>query len=241
MTKMRQKVKGCVVFDHDGTLVDSLAVVVQASNQVLAAFGKDPKLAPEIVAGMIHPTAPRLGLLAGIADPRIQDDMARLFGELAMRSSNLALLYPGIEEMLAAIGRLGMSQAVLSNSAGIFIRSILERLGVASRFIGLVGADEMPAPKPDPRGLLALLRRAGCEPSQAAYVGDSRTDLQTARAAGVRAIGVTWGAHPRKELAELGFDVLVDSPSQLVEASNEVRSTSRQRLDDRLAKVRGAR
>jgi phosphoglycolate phosphatase len=211
-------VERCVVFDHDGTLVDSLAVVVQASNQVLAAFGKAPKPAPEIVAGMIHPTAPRLGLLAGITDPRVQKNLARLYGELALRSSKLAILYPGIEEMLTAIDCLGISQAVLSNSEGIFIRSILERLGVASLFVGLVGEDDMPAPKPDPRGLLAILRRAGCEPSQAVYVGDSRTDLQTARAAGIRAIGVSWGAHARRELEELGFDVLVDSPSELVDA-----------------------
>jgi phosphoglycolate phosphatase len=208
-------VEGCVVFDHDGTLVDSLAVVVQTSNQVLVTFGKDPKPAPEIVAGMIHPTAPRLGLLAGIVDPHIQKEMARMYGELALRNSQLAVLYPGIEEMLAAIGCRGMSQAVLSNSESIFIRSILERLGVASHFICLVGEDDMPAPKPDPRGLLAILGRAGCDPSRASYVGDSRTDLQTARAAGIRAIGVSWGAHPRKELEELGFDVLVDSPSQL--------------------------
>ena len=207
-----------MVFDHDGTLVDSLPVVVQASNQVLMAFGKEPKPAPEIVAGMIHPTAPRLGLLAGIADPRIQKDMARRYDELALRGSGLAILYPGVDEMLATIGSLGMSQAVLSNSAGAFIRAILERLRVASRFISIVGDDDMPAPKPDPRGLLAILRKAGCEPSQAAYVGDSRTDLQTARAAGIRAIGVSWGAHSRKELEELGFDVLVDSPLELATA-----------------------
>jgi phosphoglycolate phosphatase len=215
---MKQGAPVCVVFDHDGTLVDSLPVVVQASNQVLMAFGKEPKPAPEIVAGMIHPTAPRLGLLAGIADPRIQKDMARRYDELALRGSGLAILYPGVDEMLATIGSLGMSQAVLSNSAGAFIRAILERLRVASRFISIVGDDDMPAPKPDPRGLLAILRKAGCEPSQAAYVGDSRTDLQTARAAGIRAIGVSWGAHSRKELEELGFDVLVDSPLELATA-----------------------
>jgi phosphoglycolate phosphatase len=157
-------------------------------------------------------------LLAGIADPRIQRDMARRYDELALRGSGLAILYPGVDEMLATIGSLGMSQAVLSNSAGAFIRAILERLRVASRFISIVGDDDMPAPKPDPRGLLAILRKAGCEPSQAAYVGDSRTDLQTARAAGIRAIGVSWGAHSRKELEELGFDVLVDSPLELATA-----------------------
>lgn len=215
---MNEKSHGCVVFDHDGTLVDSLAVVVRASNQTLAVFGKAAKPAAEIVAGMVHPTAPRLGLLAGIGDPKAQQDMARLYNDLALQSSGLARLYPGIDAMLAALASLGWQQAVLSNSTSAFIRSILGRLGVADRFFALVGDTDMPAPKPDPRGLLALLSAAGCEASAAVYVGDSRTDLFTARAAGVRAIGVTWGAHPRAELVPLGFDVLVDAPAQLVEA-----------------------
>lgn len=213
---MNKESRGCVVFDHDGTLVDSLDVVVHASNQVLTAFGKAPKPASEIVAGMVHPTAPRLGLLAEVGDPNAQQDMARLYNELALRSSGLARLYPGIDAMLANLESMGWQQAVLSNSTGAFIRSILDRLGVAGRFFSLVGDTDMPAPKPDPRGLLALLRAVDCDVPSAVYVGDSRTDLLTARAAGVRAIGVTWGAHPRDELAPLGFDALVDSPSDLV-------------------------
>jgi phosphoglycolate phosphatase-like HAD superfamily hydrolase len=205
-----------IIFDHDGTLVNSLAVVVQASNQLLAEFGHGEKPGREIVAGMVHPTAQRLGLLAGVADPRTQQDMARRYDELAVAGSGVAVLYPGIAEMLASIAELGMAQAVLSNSAGAFIRGVLERLGVAARFMALIGEKDMPAPKPDPRGLLALVGHAGGVPGRAAYVGDSRTDLLTARAAGVRALGVTWGAHPRRELEPLGFDVLVDSPSELV-------------------------
>jgi phosphoglycolate phosphatase len=214
---MKSNTLGCVVFDHDGTLVNSLDVVVQASNQVLAAFGKAPKPASEIVAGMVHPTAPRLGVLARVDDLDVQQDMARLYNDVALRSSGLAKLYPGIDAMLAAVEEDGWLQAVLSNSTGAFIRSILERLGVAGRFFRLVGEGDMPAPKPDPRGLLELLRLAQRDASSAIYVGDSRTDLLTARAAGVRAIGVTWGAHPRDELVPLGFDALVDSPSELIE------------------------
>jgi phosphoglycolate phosphatase len=87
---------------------------------------------------------------------------------------------------------------------------------VASHFVSLVGDDDMPAPKPDPRGLLGILERAACPGSCAVYVGDSRTDLQTARAANIRAIGVSWGAHARHELEALEFDAIVDTPPQLV-------------------------
>jgi phosphoglycolate phosphatase len=205
-----------VVFDHDGTLVNSLPVVVAASNAVLVAFGCERKPAAQIVAGMVYPTAPRLGILAGTADLEIQKKMARLYGELALRSSGLAELYPGIEVMLRDLKDLGRSLAVLSNSEGIFVRTILERLEVATYFFCLTGEEDMPAPKPDPRGLQRILERAGCGPQRAVYVGDSRTDLETARAAALPAIGVTWGAHPRGELENLGFDALVDTPSQLL-------------------------
>jgi phosphoglycolate phosphatase len=204
-----------VVFDHDGTLVNSLPVVVEASNEVMAAFGYERKPGPEIVAGMVHPTAPRLGLLAGTSDLGIQKKMARLYGDLAVRSSGLAELYPGIEALLKDLKALGLFLAVLSNSEGVFVRTILERLEVARYFFRLMGEEDMPAPKPDPRGLHRILKLAGCGPQRALYVGDSRTDLETARAAGLQSIGVTWGAHPRVELEALEFDALVDEPSQL--------------------------
>jgi phosphoglycolate phosphatase len=204
-----------VVFDHDGTLVNSLAVVVEASNGVLSTFGHEQRSASEIVAGMVHPTAPRLGLLAGVTDPEIRKQMARLYGDLALRCSGLATLYPGIEGMLKELQDWGFQLAVLSNSEGVFIRTILERLGVACRFFRLVGEDDMPSPKPDPAGLLRTLELSKSLPQRSVYVGDSRTDLETARAAGLIAIGVTWGAHRRSELKDLGFDALVDEPSQL--------------------------
>jgi phosphoglycolate phosphatase len=212
-----------VVFDHDGTLVNSLPVVVEASNEVMAVFGYPRKPRAEIVAGMVHPTAARLGLLAGTSDVGAQDEMARLYRELAMRSSKLAELYPGIEGLLRALHGLGLPLAVLSNSEGLFVRTILERLDVARYFFRLTGEDDMPAPKPDPRGLHRTLELAGCRPQRAVYVGDSRTDLETARAAGLQAMGVTWGAHPRVELEDLGFDALIDQPSQLVALVSGVR------------------
>jgi phosphoglycolate phosphatase len=210
-----------VVFDHDGTLVNSLPVVVEASNRVMTAFGFDPKSPAEIVAGMVHPTAPRLGLLASTMDVDLQQRMARRYGELALASSGLAVLYPGIATMLTDLRGRGLPLAVLSNSEGIFIRTITDRLGVAKYFFHLAGEDDMPKPKPDPRGLQRILALSNCEARRAVYVGDSRTDLATARAAGTIAIGVTWGAHRRVELEDLGFDALIDTPAQMVALLND--------------------
>lgn len=202
-----------VMFDHDGTLVDSLPTVVSASNGVLRERGLAPAPWSQIIAGMVHPTAPRLGLLAQEESRYIQERMAHRYSELAMENAVLATLYPGIPELLEVLSHRNILMGVVSNSRGAFIRAILQRLGVAQHFATMVGEDDMPAPKPDPRGLLASL--GAIPPSRAVYVGDSSADLDTARRAGIRAIGVTWGTHTRAELESLDFDALVDTPSEL--------------------------
>jgi len=210
-----QPIRG-VVFDHDGTLVNSLPVVVKASNETMKAFGFAEGTFERIVADMVYPTAPRLGRLAGVEDPERHQRMAEVYGRLALEHSELAVLYPGIETLLASLETRGVPQAVVSNSQRIFIETILRRLGVAGRFACMVGECDMPAPKPDPTGLFDAIRTMGVAPGEAVFVGDSCTDLETARQAGVRAIGVTWGAHTRSELKPLGFDALVDAPQELL-------------------------
>ena len=212
-----------LLFDHDGTVVDSLPVVVRASNAVLREQGLAQASPETIIAGMIHPTGPRLGLLAGTSEPGLIQRMARRFDQLAMEYQGEAVLYPGMAATLEALAGRGLVLGVVSNSKGLFIRTILERLGVARHFRALVGEDDMPAPKPDPRGLRAALAACGAEPGGALYVGDSATDLATARAAGLPVIGVTWGAHTRAELAGQGFDALVDRPEELVALASEGR------------------
>ena len=202
-----------VVFDHDGTLVDSIPIVLAATNEVLTQRGLAPATPDKIIDGMIHSTAIRLGLLTGIKDIQEMFFMAQRYRHLALKHANQAHLYPGILDMLEAITNRGRSQAVVSNSEGAFIRSILTRTGAAPHFRIMIGEDDMIAPKPDPRGLLDSL--GGISPARAAYVGDSSTDLSTARAAGMKAIGVTWGTHTRAEMEALNFDALVDSPLEL--------------------------
>lgn len=202
-----------VMFDHDGTLVDSIPAVISASNGVLWERGLGKADPGRIVAGMVHPTARRLGLLAGIDDPAAQENMAHRYSQLALHHADLAELYPGVREAVETLAGRGFLLGVVSNSRGAFIRTILHRLGVADSFAAMLGEDDMPAPKPDPRGLLAAL--GAVPPDRAVYVGDSSADLETARNAGIRAVGVTWGTHSRSELEPLGFDALVDSPQAL--------------------------
>ena len=203
-----------VLFDHDGTLVDSISTVVSASNGVLTERGLAAASWNQIVSGMIHPTAQRLGLLAREEGTSERERMAHRYSQLALQDSVLATLYPGVQEALETLSRQRLHLGVVSNSRGAFIRAILQRLGVAHHFAVLAGEDDMPAPKPDPRGLLAAL--GSIPPPRAVYVGDSSADLETARNAGIQVIGVTWGTHTRAELESLGFDALVDSPHELI-------------------------
>lgn len=205
-----------VLFDHDGTLVDSIDLVVAATNAVLAAEGVAPADRDAVIAGMVLPTAPRLGRHCGVEDPAVRDRLARDFYAAAReRGAAEARCYPAIEEVLRALhGRLPL--AVVSNNEGRLIRRLARELGIAAYLDPVLGEEDVPAPKPRPDGLLAACGRLGVDPGRCAYVGDGAADRAAARAAGMTAIGVTWGTHRRDELAPLGFDHLVDDAEALL-------------------------
>ncbi len=187
-----------LVFDLDGTLVDSSRDLAAATNAALQRL--EPGLAPIPLEAVV----------------RFIGEGARVLIERALRHTGLALsadqvlpvflecygerlldttrLYPGIPEALEALRETTL--AVLTNKPGAFSRTILEGLGVAPRFARIFGPDDVPARKPDPAGLLHLLRELGSEPDAAWMIGDSATDVKTARAAGVRVAGVAWGLDP---------------------------------------------
>jgi phosphoglycolate phosphatase-like HAD superfamily hydrolase len=206
-----------VLYDHDGTLVDSLALVVAATNLVLERRGLPTRPGAEIIAGMVHPTAPRMGLHAGVADPDLQRALAAEFyaagNELADRDH--ATAYSGVSAMLAGFAEAGLRQAVISNNQGRLIRRLLANLGLVRHFGAVLGEEDMPAPKPDPGGLRIAALRLGVPLAACVYVGDTPGDLHTAQAAAIRCIGVTWGITARAELARHPFAALVDRPESL--------------------------
>lgn len=203
-----------IIFDHDGTLVDSIPVVVEATNAALTMHGRGAAPAAEIVRGMIHATEPRMGLHAGSEDPALQEVLARDFYAAMNRiGPSRATAYPGIAATLAAAT---VPMAVVTNNQGRFVRGVCEALGLSPHLRIILGAEDMPAPKPDPRGALIAAKACGADPGACAYVGDSITDLKLARAAGMFAVGVTWGTTPLDEMRRLGFDLLIDRPEQLL-------------------------
>lgn len=205
-----------VIYDHDGTLVDSLRVVVAATNRVLLANGHAEEPPEVVVAGMVLATGPRLGHHAGTADRAVQARLAAEFYAAARELGPLhARAYDGIPSVVAAFAARGIGQAVVSNNEGAVVRIIMRHLGMAQHFGALYGEDDVPAPKPDPRGIIQAAAALGVELADCVFIGDSENDSDAARAAGVRSIGVTWGIHPRARMGQLGFSALIDRPEEL--------------------------
>ena len=208
-----------VVFDLDGTLIDSARDLISAVNATRAAF-QLPLLNDPTVMGYIGHGARELvrhALQDGGATPLSEAKIDR--GVLAFREYYSAHLldhtrpYPGVVEALN--GLHDRMLAVLTNKPLRFTMPILEGLHLAGRFRRIYGEDSFPTKKPDPAGMLALLREFGAAPGEAIMVGDAETDVLTARNAGTWMCGVTYGLSSHR-LVEYPPDLLVDSLTELL-------------------------
>jgi len=189
-----------VVFDLDGTLVDSATDLALAVNHALRGLDLPERPAAEIATFvgegaarlMERAVAPRLDLL--------EPGLALWWEHYRAHLLDHTRLYPGMAELLRD-ARLPL--AVHTNKPGSLARQILEGLGVRGRFDEVLGGDEAPR-KPDPSGTRALLRRLGLPPQEALYVGDSVVDLELARAVPMPLLSVTWGLVPEERLRAAG-------------------------------------
>lgn len=191
-----------VVYDLDGTLVDSRGDLADSVNAMLARMGL-PRLEDRAIHGFIGEGAERLirRSLGPEQEARCPEAAPIWREEYARRLLSRTRLYPGIADLLRVRPPL---RAVLTNKPGAFAREILRGLGVAGAFRGVVGGDEGPR-KPSPEGLLRLCSDLGVSPRDALLVGDSAVDLATARAASVRFCAVTWGLGERAALSAADY------------------------------------
>ena len=181
------------LFDLDGTLIDSKLDLVNSVNFMLREM-KRPELPLETVAGYIGHGAPRLvadalGLEAGDADR--QHGLEIFLAHYEMHSLEETRVYPGVVEGLQALQSQPM--AVLTNKPAKMSVDILGAFGLMKFFQAVYGGDSFSRKKPDPLGAQTALAKLGVAPSEAAMVGDSDVDMQTARNAGTLAIGVNYG------------------------------------------------
>jgi len=207
-----------IIFDLDGTLVDSLRDITAALNSALAEVNR-PLADREQVRRWV---GDGLRTLCRRAWPDADDRaLARLL-EAAERHYRRTCVqttrpYPNILKMLDLLMDRGGRLAVLSNKPHELTMEVLERLSMARFFMEIRGAGAEEHRKPSPTIALHLASRMGARPAQVFFVGDSLVDIQTARNASMRAVAVTWGFRPREELAAAGPDALIDEPAALVD------------------------
>ena len=210
-----------VVFDLDGTLVDTAPDLCAALNHALGTLGRPPVPAAD-VRHMVGHGARRLlerGLAAsGPATPELVEAAVPAF--LAWYADHIAdgsRPYPGVDAALGDLAAAGCRLAICTNKPVALSRALVTALGWDGRFAANVGYDSVPAPKPDPGHLFATIAAAGGDRSSTAFVGDSITDTTTARAAGIPVIAVSFGFADRP-VAQLGADRVIEHYDHLVAA-----------------------
>lgn len=201
-----------VIFDLDGTLVDSAEDLRAALNQLLGGLGLRAIEANEI-KGMIGDGVLKLverALVAAHGDPQQKDALLPRFLETYQaNSANLTRCYPAVPETLDLLHSKGFRLAVVTNKPVLATHKILEALSLAEFFPVVVGGDSVQQRKPHPAPLLEAARRLGVEVSQSLLVGDNIHDVEAARAAGMRCIAVSYGYHHRPP-SEFNADHLID-------------------------------
>src|SRR6202040_2514625 len=217
-----------LIFDLDGTLIDSGADLALSVNATLKETGRAP-LRNDQIFGYVGQGAARLIQQAlGPGAPREECEQGLAFFLSYYRAHMLdnTVTYPGVREGLAALD--GMPMAVLTNKPVRFSRQILEGLGLASYFRYIYGGNSFESKKPNPAGMGVLLRDFGAAPKQAMLVGDSEVDVQTARNAGTWCCGVTYGLSS-SQLAKFLPDLLVDSLTELAAHLDQQAAQPRRR------------
>jgi phosphoglycolate phosphatase len=206
------------LFDLDGTLVDSLADIAVAMNEALVEAGAAPH-SPEAYRLFVGDGVDVLARRAAPPDlagdgPRRAALVARYQAIYAGRLTLSTRPYPGVPELVASLRSRALPLAVLSNKPDPATRAIVEALFPAESFVAVRGQRPGVPRKPDPAAALELAAELGLAPAEIAFVGDTSVDIRTARAAGMRAVGVAWGFRP-EELREAGADLVVDAPADL--------------------------
>ena len=216
-----------LIFDLDGTLVDSRIDLANSVNAMLRHYGK-PELPNDVIASYIGNGAPML-VRRSLGDPDdenfVQEALLYFMAYYREHKLDTTYVYAGIKEALDLIarGRNGASpqvlppmMAVLSNKPVVPSQAIVDALGLAGYFFRVYGGNSFHTKKPDPAGVEALLQESGARADQTVIIGDSDVDIITARNAGAYSVGVTYGLSPHT-LEDAPPDVLVDHPQELAE------------------------
>ncbi|HNV45697.1 MAG TPA: HAD family hydrolase [Spirochaetota bacterium] len=208
-----------VIFDLDGTLLDTLADLGNAMNATLIAHGFPTHNADDyrrIIGGGMASFVEKAFPSTGWDRARIGEIVAHVRAEYATRWDEYTAPYPGIEEMLDALAARGIRMSVLSNKVDDFTKRIVASLLPRWRFDAVYGERAGIPVKPDPVSALEIARIMEVDPASCVFVGDSGIDMKTGRAAGMFPVGVAWGFRGEEELRASGAGRIIHAPGELV-------------------------
>lgn len=205
-----------VIFDLDGTLIDSLADLAAATNHMLEQFGCRP-LGLEEVRRLVGQGARRLveRALTGGSPEDVERGLTLFLDYNHSHIADRTVCYPGVPETIDTLRKRRLRLAVVSNKNVALCREVLSVLGMDGYFEEIVGADSLPFRKPSPEPVLKLLSDFGVGKDEAIIVGDSINDIAAGRGAGIVTIGCTYGYGDPAELADADYHV--DSFQELLE------------------------
>jgi phosphoglycolate phosphatase len=209
-----------IIFDLDGTLLDTLDDIANAANRALATrgFPAHPNVQYRAWIGEGVLKLISRALPEGHRDAATVQACADAYVQEYERNWNTETkAYAGVPDLLDALVARGLKLAVLSNKPDQFTQRCVDELLSKWAFNVVLGASDRFPRKPDPTGATEIARRLGVLPAECLYVGDSGTDMQTARGARMCAVGALWGFRDRAELLEAGAQLLINRPGEVLD------------------------
>ena len=209
-----------VIFDLDGTLLDTLEDIGRAANRVLSSngFPDHPLESYKYFVGDGAAVLFQRALPDGFGRGDTLERCLRQFRDDYGRAWNVATkLYPGVPDLLNGLAGRGIRMSVFSNKPHAITEACVDGFLGAWTFDVVLGHRDGAPKKPDPSGALAIAARTGVRPDEFLYLGDTGTDMETAHRAGMRPIGALWGFRTREELEAHGAERLLEHPAELID------------------------
>jgi phosphoglycolate phosphatase len=208
-----------VIFDCDGTLVDSQHGIVRSMQQAFLSFGliaPQPEAVKRVVGLSLDQAVGRLAPDLGSSDVnQVAGTYKALFREMRLAGKSLEPPFPGVLDSIHELDKRGYLLGVATGKSKRGLLAVVEKLELQGRFVTLQTADDVSAGKPAPDMCLQACAEAGIEPAGAVMIGDTTFDIEMAANAGAASIGVAWGYHQSAELTESGAAMIANEGSQL--------------------------